>query len=140
MSAGQLVVIGGLITRSTLLLLYIPTLIHVLRGSRYTFVIGLILLLMGAQIFNLTLSIFFKALFIPPVKSTEFNIWGYGISIGLANTCFNVAHFWMAWIYRKIANDTPKLLEQETVDEQTKRSDDRKYWVLITLNILFPML
>lgn len=42
--------------------------------------------------------------------------WAYSLSLGLSNLCFNVAHLELAWIYRKIARDTPKLIEDEAVD------------------------
>lgn len=54
--------------------------------------------------------------------------------------CFNVSHWELAWIYRKIAVDSPKILLDLPVDEEYERKQKKIYWYVMVLNVIFPIL
>lgn len=64
-------------------------------------------------------------------------MWLFGIGTGARDLTFNVSHWILAWEYLKISDVVPKVLEGTAVREKTKPA---QYWILMVLNILFPVL
>lgn len=73
-------------------------------------------------------------------KTDTFDLWGLSILFALQSTTFSTAHFILAWTYRGMAKDMPRQLDEIEVDEDEQKHDEKKYKVLLALNIGIPLL
>jgi hypothetical protein len=71
-------------------------------------------------------------------NKSDLIIWTFSIAFTISTVTFNVSHFELAWIYRKIANDSPKMLESLPVNEEFERRQKLIYRVLMVINVLVP--
>jgi hypothetical protein len=130
----------GTWTRVVLFVAYVPTLVHAVRGSKYRTVIWLVSLLLVSNLTIVGFYRFYKQIFIDNSLTTS-SIWGYAITDAVGNLCFLVSHFELAWTYRRIAGDTPMLLNEElTVMSEDDAKSRVWYWVLMASNCLIPVL
>jgi hypothetical protein len=130
----------AIVTRALLVLLYIPVLVRVIRGSSYTPIVRIIILLMLSNVLLLAQERFYYGLWIGTPVYTAWTIWGYAVLVGLGNLAFNVAHLELAWIYRKVAIETPLMIEsQDSVAPINDRKSKVVYFWLMVCNVLFPV-
>jgi hypothetical protein len=125
-------------TCAILFVLYIPTLLRVIFGSKYKSVITIVSLLLANNYFSLWLNqVFFIQLQSGDLSKTA--IWGFSITFGAIYLLLLVPHFLLAWIYREMSIDIPLSLNQLEPDEAQQKKDESTYKVLLTLNIAFPV-
>ena len=97
-------------TAVIMLVMYGVTLCHVRYGSQYKAITGMIIMLMVSQIFGMLTAYSFLELNING-NVTYMMIWTSGIAFTMQQLPFNVSHFELAWIYRKLSQDVPKAIK-----------------------------
>ena len=63
-----------------------------------------------------------------------------GIAIALQDCTFCVIHHILAAQYKKISHDIPARINKKPVTAEYQRCEMILFWVLLALNILFPLL
>jgi hypothetical protein len=117
---------------------YLTTLVHVCRGSRYQFVINLVLLLILSNCSELLLSYTNMKIY-EYSEPTRVNVWLLGIGIVFYNVPFNVAHFLLGWKYNEIAADIPDILNENPESIPYSEKHRTTYWILLLLNLVLPI-
>ena len=64
----------------------------------------------------------------------------FDLSTGLYDLTQCVSHLFLAFKYRRVAKEMPYAIEEVQVPEAEKRCDKVLFKVLLTLNIIFPVL
>ena len=122
-----------------LILLYGATLIKVCRGSKYTFVIKLLVLLLLSNI-----SQFFKSWSFYQLITGVFNnvpyFWLALLSISgfITAACFNIAHWIFAYEYYSISHFMPFVLKGQDLPEDKVKCDKILNKIMFFLNIAAP--
>lgn len=127
-----------LVGSALLILGYLWTLIHTICGSKYKFVIELLIMLVLSNAGTILMVYTNFQLFAITDKSETF-VWLLGLSIFVQDCMFCVSHLMLAHKYRGIAFTIPYLLERKRPPLEPMCSI-LVYSILITLNILFPLL
>lgn len=75
--------------------------------------------------------------------NSETLLWMYGLGWAIADGCFNYSHCVLAWQYRALSTDIPRMIEEEQSfivekDEAEQQKDDLKRKILTGLAIAFP--
>ena len=93
------ILISGYTTTSVLLAMYTITLIRVRRGSRYTFVSLLLILLIISSIFLLIWLFSYQKLFLQQDNQSrkEVYVWLLSVSLTFSIMAFNLSYFHLAW-------------------------------------------
>ena len=130
---------SGVVTRSLLIVMYVATLIHVRMGSKYTAVTYLILILILNNASGIVLDFAAMSMLVHH-NHTHFLVWAWSLSFALMNLTFNISHFELAWIYKNIAHNVPQALSNQHDQDAYQQRQLIIYWVLMTLNIVFPLL
>lgn len=143
---------------------YIATYVHVKKGSQYTSITGIILQLICSQIFAVFTVLTFEKL---NLERTQVGGWAdtgnrtgnytpakilailSGVAFIMQQTPFNACHFELAWIYKKLSRDAPKVIERaQELDERASSTaletetpeDKRNYAIIMAMNYVFPIL
>jgi hypothetical protein len=123
--------IVGFTCSAVLVAIFAITLVRVCRGSRFSFVIKLCIMLMLSNLGAIGIN---YAQTLNPSSMTM--IWILGLSFGVTSVFFNVSHFLLADKYKEIATEIPKIIEQQPPEKKRTCT----YWTLLTLNIAAPVI
>ena len=131
-------------TSSILCVLYGTTFIKVCKGSKYQFVIKLLVLLIVSNI-SLAIDQFGFYEFVwknykQPEKPHIFLISLIFVSGFVYDACFNVSHWIFAFEYYKIAQLMPYVLKGQILPENKLKCNITLNTTMICLNIAFPFL
>jgi hypothetical protein len=110
--------------------------VHALRGSRYK----LLLLLLGLLLLNnLTLAVFAFAdyKFFDQGVTSLLYILCISIGLTLLDLTVTTSHLLLAFQYRKIASDIPRMLDDDVEEIKKSRAEEYCY---TSLGILIPIL
>ena len=130
-----------LVTSSIIILMYIATLIKVCRGSKYKFVIRLLILLIVSNL-CLLLS---EWSFYEYKTRTFVGVPWFWISLSAISSftllvCFNISRWIFAFEYYSISRFMPYVLKDEDLPENEQKFDKRLNKIMITINIAIPFL
>ena len=128
----------SMFTRSTLIICCIATIVRIYCGARYWANINLTILLIGTSIGGGSAAYFLAKIRV--FQHYEGNILWFAITFAFRDLTFNISHQILAWRYHVIARDTIKLLKREEQTVEQLKRDTWVYWILMALNILFPIL
>ena len=110
------------------------TLVRVIRGSRHTFVVKILAILILANIANLAQE---------AVKMTEITPKKQEIGLGFLATgyfLFNIGHWMVAEKYFSMARAAPFKIAQTEVPKSIRICDKITNWVFLSLNAIPPIL
>jgi hypothetical protein len=110
--------LSAVITRLILLLLWVPTLIHAVCGSKYTAVIQMTVAFIALQLVGLAMNIFGHQIGAPAYEFSYVNALAYGVFDGAMYAIFNAVNLELAWIYRNIAKTTPLAIHGLELDQE----------------------
>ena len=125
-------------TALILILLYFGVLWHTFKGSKFTFVYIVVTLLILSNISLIMIVIDDKWSFTGQYTLMEAIV--KAPSSGLNDLTQCVSHLLLAFKYRKVAKETPYTIEGVQLPEAEKRCDKILFKLLLTLNIIFPVL
>jgi hypothetical protein len=126
------------VTAVILLLLYSGVLWHTFRGSKFTFIYMLVTLLILVNVSLIAVAIDIKRIF--SIGGTFMEIVVLVLSTGLYDLTQCVSHLLLAFKYRRVAKEIPCAIEEVQLPEAEKRCEKVLFKVLLTLNIIFPVL
>jgi magnesium-transporting ATPase (P-type) len=89
--------------------MYFTTLLHTCAGSKYKFVINLLVMLILSNIATMFVVYTNWKLFYVQDQKEGF-VWLLAVAVGVQDVMFNVSHFVLAQKYREISNKVPQLL------------------------------
>jgi hypothetical protein len=112
-------------------------LVHVLNGNRNKWLIGVISLLIVANIGLILLAYAIGELYIQQ-NLTIWNVFLDAASVVLQFVPFSLSHFMLADKYRNMLKNIPCKLEGKPVAPLTSW-DKFAYWALLAANIIFPL-
>ena len=119
-----------------LVLVYCATLIKVLTGSRYKFVIKLVCMLMISNVCSVIPYYLAKHWYL--FSGVVLNLlFFFARTIG--TTCFNIAMWMFAFEYYSMSRKTPFLLKNFKVPKFIERQDRNLNYVMFSLNIIIPI-
>ena len=125
-------------TNSLLFIIYGITLIKVVTGSRYLWLIQLIAMLIVYNLTSLAASLVFYLLGNNAIS--DGSAWIYlGIVGGLNNLCFNIAHWMFAFSYYQISRRTPHALNGDKVPPNMVKRDQTTNRIFFSLNVIVPI-
>jgi hypothetical protein len=141
---------GGLGTAVIMIIGYLLVLYHIRTGSQYKAITYITLWLIMSCTFGILTAITFYNLNIVDGEMSVLMIWLSGVAFTLQQLPFNVSHFELAWIYRKLSKDVPKAIKIAEREGQTERvtfsdlepENERKkeYHLIMWCNVIFPIL
>jgi hypothetical protein len=73
-------------------------------------------------------------------QQTQLIIYADSIYKGVDYLCFNLSHAILAWVYHNIATKAPSILSGQPLDQVKLERDKRIRNVLITLNVIMPVI
>jgi hypothetical protein len=129
-----------------LILMYGTTFIKVWKGSKYSFFIKLLVLLIVSNISQIPYSYSFYKLNTPPYITPPYINLPYiwitlrSISGFFLLASFNVSHWIFAFLYYKIARLMTFVLKEQVVPESVLKFDKTLNKIMFVLNIAFPFL
>ena len=126
-------------TSCLLLLLYTAILVHIRLGSSYKQLSYLIGLLFVSNIGTLLIVYSNYKLFSKDQCTLGF-VWMLALGYSIQDGFFGVSHHILAAQYTKMATEIPLKLQHMKVSKEYKRSQRRLFWILLVMNILFPVL
>ena len=104
------------VSTALLILVYSCLLVYIWKGSKSTFVMQLVGLLLVSNVMLLADMIYLER--VMKEDPTTDNIWVFWVFKGIGDACYLTAHFLLAWKYRKVSNDIPKVLNNEPQENQ----------------------
>lgn len=119
-----------------LFVLYSAVLVKVLTGSKYKLVCAIVVMLMVSDLALIAVC-YCNDQIILKKNYEEGLIITHGVLTGLFFLTFNLAHFILAWQYKTLSEDIPKVLEEDYLEVSQNRV---LYWSLFAANILLPLL
>lgn len=119
-----------------LIVMYFWTLLHTCAGSKYKFVINLLVMLLLSNFATLCVVYTNWKLFYLH-DYVEGYVWLLALSVGVQDCMFNISHFVLAQKYRGIAKKVPLLLEKRRPQKPLKEVMIES--LLMTMNILVPL-
>jgi hypothetical protein len=124
----------GFLTSGLLVVFYIVTLGHVLRGKKFPIIIGMISLLISSNLASLVqLTANYEIIHIQRDASKPWIFWDWvaGISQGVIDLTFGLAHWILAFYYFTVANGDP--------NNTPVMTQSKLYWTGVAANIVFPI-
>ena len=134
-----------LISACVLVLLYSVVLTKVIKGSKYKFIIYILILLLISNVATIVYTndcqMIFE-LFNNPDDNINIQPWLYLqlFVVPIKDSCFNVAHLSFAFEYFKLARIMPYVLKQQDVPLKVITLDQCIFRFWLFLNILAPIL
>ena len=119
-----------------LLVMYFWTLVHTCAGSKYKFVINLLVMLLLSNLATLFVVYTNWKLFYVGDEQ-EATVWLLALSVGVQDCMFNISHFVLAQKYKNIADKVPLLLARRRPQKPLKDVMIESF--LMTMNILVPL-
>ena len=130
---------SGIAMCAVLIPVYIAALIRVLQGSKYKLIVALTLMLIFQNLAYIGV-FYFDIKFMLKDETNHINFVMQGVCFGLQFLLFNLAHYQLAWQYRKLSNDIPKIFEAEESNSSVQINPQRTlYWALLCFNVIPPV-